>query len=104
MFHHLTYGSDAIGASAGAGGSARERAALEMQINEFGQCPRQIFRGPHAPRLVCPPVQLPGGGLLFSPCRAMFCTDFSVGSGNAKTMPNVGASDVRNRVSHLQPW
>jgi factor associated with neutral sphingomyelinase activation len=31
-----------------------ERAAVEMAINEFGQCPRQIFRHPHPPRLVCP--------------------------------------------------
>jgi hypothetical protein len=59
VFHHLTYGGGGDGA-ARSGASARERAALEMQINEFGQCPRQIFRSPHAPRLVCPPVQLPG--------------------------------------------
>lgn len=27
-----------------------ERAAAEMAINEFGQCPRQIFQQPHPPR------------------------------------------------------
>lgn len=28
----------------------RERAALESQISEFGQCPSQLFRGPHPRR------------------------------------------------------
>ena len=52
MFHHLTYGgSGETGLM-----SRHERAALEVQINEFGQCPRQIFHSPHAPRIVCPPV------------------------------------------------
>lgn len=61
VFHHLTYG--------GTGGmepvSRRERAALEVQINEFGQCPRQIFFSPHAPRLVCPSVAPIGWALCF---------------------------------------
>lgn len=40
--------------------SRHERAALEVQVNEFGQCPSQIFSAPHPPRLVslsdsCPP-------------------------------------------------
>lgn len=57
----------------------RERAALESQISEFGQCPSLLFRGPHpcrdapvAPILVAPPFgkqrhlgsrmrKLPGG-------------------------------------------
>lgn len=26
-----------------------------LQVNEFGQCPRQLFKQPHPPRLVCPP-------------------------------------------------
>ena len=36
-----------------------ERAALEMQVNEFGQCPRVLFKQPHPPRLVCPPPHDP---------------------------------------------
>lgn len=52
VFHHLTYG----GSGETAPMSRHERAALEVQINEFGQCPRQIFHSPHAPRLVCPPA------------------------------------------------
>ncbi len=32
-----------------------ERAAVEAQVNEFGQCPRQIFTQPHPQRAVCPP-------------------------------------------------
>lgn len=30
-----------------------------MQIQEFGQCPRQLFKHKHPQRLVCPPPQLP---------------------------------------------
>lgn len=30
-----------------------------VQIQEFGQCPRQLFRQKHPQRLVCPPAQLP---------------------------------------------
>jgi len=33
----------------------RERRALESQINEFGQCPRQLFGAAHLPRLESPP-------------------------------------------------
>jgi hypothetical protein len=29
------------------------------QINEFGQCPRQLFKHKHPQRLVCPPAQMP---------------------------------------------
>lgn len=29
------------------------------QIQEFGQCPRQLFKHKHPQRLVCPPAQLP---------------------------------------------
>jgi len=49
-----------------------ERLGLETQINEFGQCPRQLFSHPHPGRLVCPPAPgaqdvlaaalFPGGG------------------------------------------
>jgi WD40 repeat protein len=51
---------------------ADERLGLETQINEFGQCPRQLFSHPHPGRLVCPPAPgaqdvlaaalFPGGG------------------------------------------
>lgn len=33
-----------------------ERLSLQTQVNEFGQCPRQLFKQPHPPRLVCPPA------------------------------------------------
>jgi len=36
-----------------------QRAALEAQIQEFGQTPRQLFRTPHPPRLVAPPQTMP---------------------------------------------
>lgn len=35
---------------------ADEKLGLETQINEFGQCPRQLFTHPHPGRLVCPPT------------------------------------------------
>ena len=55
MFHHLTY-EGAVDLEHVA--DPRERRALESQINEFGQCPRQLFRDPHPPRLVSPrPVE-----------------------------------------------
>lgn len=52
VFHRLTY-EGAVDLEAIA--DPRERRALESQINEFGQCPRQLFRDPHLPRLVSPP-------------------------------------------------
>lgn len=33
-----------------------QRAAIEVAINEFGQCPKQVFKLPHPSRLVCPDV------------------------------------------------
>ena len=36
-----------------------QRAALEAQIQEFGQTPRQLFRQAHPPRLVAPPQAMP---------------------------------------------
>ena len=36
---------------------ARERHAIECQINEFGQCPKQIFHSPHPRRLIGPTVK-----------------------------------------------
>ena len=51
MFHYLTYEGAVDVASIA---DKRHRAALEVQINEFGQCPRQIFSTPHPSRLVCP--------------------------------------------------
>lgn len=44
VFHHLTYEGavdlDHIT-------DAQERQAVEAQINEFGQCPAQLFQAPH---------------------------------------------------------
>ena len=51
VFHYLTYEGAVDVASIT---DARQRVALELQINEFGQCPRQIFKTPHPSRLVCP--------------------------------------------------
>ena len=33
--------------------------SFAVQINEFGQCPRQLFKHKHPQRLVCPPAQMP---------------------------------------------
>ena len=60
MFHHATYGAVLSRLPA----SRREQAAVEVQINEFGQCPRQIFRAPHPPRLTCPEYPKPGAHIL----------------------------------------
>ena len=48
VFHHLTY-EGAVDVAQIA--DKRERHAVECQINEFGQCPRQIFAAPHPRRL-----------------------------------------------------
>ncbi|KAK9828528.1 hypothetical protein WJX72_000603 [[Myrmecia] bisecta] len=65
VFHHLTYEGAVNVADIK---DHRTRAALETQIAEFGQCPRQIFHAPHPPRLVCPDLALPGvAGLPLSP-------------------------------------
>lgn len=57
VFHHATYGA----VQSSWLSSKHEQAALEVQINEFGQCPRQIFHAPHPPRLVCPDIPKAGG-------------------------------------------
>ena len=51
MFHPLTY-EGAVDLDAE--NDPRRRRALESQINEFGQCPRRLFREPHPPRLAAP--------------------------------------------------
>ncbi|KAL3135309.1 hypothetical protein ABBQ32_007505 [Trebouxia sp. C0010 RCD-2024] len=51
VFHHLTY-EGAVDVDNMV--DKQQRAALESQINEFGQCPRQLFIEPHPPRLACP--------------------------------------------------
>lgn len=53
VFHHLTYEGAARDIDAIA--DPRERAALEAQVNEFGQCPAQLFTEPHPPRCAAPP-------------------------------------------------
>lgn len=40
----------------------RERRALESQINEFGQCPQQLFVAAHPPRLESPPHKAGNAG------------------------------------------
>lgn len=67
VFHHATYG----GATEAGLVSRQERAALEVQINEFGQCPRQIFHSPHAPRLICP---VPDAGVSACELQSEFFT------------------------------
>ena len=51
VFHPLTY-EGAVDLDAET--DPRRRRAMEAQINEFGQCPRQLFRKPHPPRLAAP--------------------------------------------------
>jgi factor associated with neutral sphingomyelinase activation len=58
LFHPLTYEGGAA-AAGGDSGDASARAALEAQINEFGQTPRQLFTHPHPPRRVRPVQQQP---------------------------------------------
>lgn len=49
VFYYLTYeGAVDIEAIADPG----ERAVVELQINEFGQTPKQLFKIPHPRRLV----------------------------------------------------
>lgn len=70
VFHPLTYeGAVNIDGLV----SAQERAALESQINEFGQCPRQLFARPHPPRLACPAVAEWCAGCLSSCCKCVVC-------------------------------
>jgi factor associated with neutral sphingomyelinase activation len=47
LFFHLTY-EGAVDVDAVM--DAKERASLEVQISEFGQCPRQLFATAHPPR------------------------------------------------------
>jgi hypothetical protein len=62
VFYHLTYEGtvdlDAID-------DPNERTALEMQISEFGQTPKQLFNVPHPRRngalSVCLPAAAAGG-------------------------------------------
>jgi len=66
VFHPLTY-EGAVDPAAE--GDPRRRAALEAQINEFGQCPRRLFREPHPPRLTAR-AGVPASKYLF--CKAHF--------------------------------
>ncbi|GFR43449.1 hypothetical protein Agub_g4532, partial [Astrephomene gubernaculifera] len=56
VFFHLTYEGAVDVASVT---SPVDLKALETQINEFGQTPKQLFTTPHPPRLVCPPAPDP---------------------------------------------
>ena len=61
LFHPLTY-EDALPADLEAAfPDPRDRAALEVQVSEFGQCPRQLFTEPHPRRTVCPAWEKEGG-------------------------------------------
>ena len=62
VFHPLTY-EGAVDVAAE--GDPVRRRALEAQINEFGQCPRRLFREPHPPRLAAP------SGVLRNPVPAL---------------------------------
>uniref|UniRef100_A0A061R8P8 Beach domain-containing protein n=1 Tax=Tetraselmis sp. GSL018 TaxID=582737 RepID=A0A061R8P8_9CHLO len=53
VFHPLTY-EGAVDLDAVS--DPMERRALEVQINEFGQTPRQLFTSPHPPRIRVPPT------------------------------------------------
>ena len=46
VFHPLTYGDIDLSSV-----SRQHCAALDAQINEFGQCPQQLFTLPHPPRI-----------------------------------------------------
>eukprot|EP00951_Prasinocladus_malaysianus_P004087 scaffold28919_cov31-Prasinocladus_malaysianus.AAC.1 len=53
LFHPLTYeGAVDLDNTV----DPRDRQALEVQINEFGQTPRQLFTQPHPPRICLPPT------------------------------------------------
>ena len=43
-----------------------------MQVNEFGQCPRQLFQAPHPPRLASPSER--GNGA--PPAATCLCVSF----------------------------
>ena len=51
VFHHFTYEGavdlDTIK-------DPLQKEAAEIAVNEFGQCPKQLFESPHPRRLVCP--------------------------------------------------
>ena len=51
VFHHFTYegavSMDTIK-------DPLQKEAAEIAVNEFGQCPKQLFESPHPRRLVCP--------------------------------------------------
>ncbi|PRW57088.1 beach domain-containing [Chlorella sorokiniana] len=58
-----------------------ERLALETQIAEFGQCPRQLFHAKHPQRLVCPPPpEQPAGDLQGT-------ADVGAGSSGSQALP-----------------
>jgi len=57
VFHGMTYAGATRDIAAA---EPRERRVLEAQVNEFGQCPTQLFTEPHPPRRVSPPWSAPG--------------------------------------------
>lgn len=114
LFHYLTYeGAVDIAAV----GDARERHALEVQINEFGQCPRQIFEGPHPSRLVCPSAEealaiaqksFAGETLCLSSCRA-YSTDaeleaWMLAGAQAEVVAAEEAGATATRAGGLYLW
>lgn len=52
-------------------GSTNNQSHL-LQVNEFGQCPRQLFQAPHPPRLACPAMSSSGARLCV--LRASVCS------------------------------
>ncbi|CAG9464972.1 unnamed protein product [Pedinophyceae sp. YPF-701] len=54
LFHPLTYGAAPSVRRQLDGMSESDRAALQAQAREFGQCPSRVFSAPHPPREVLP--------------------------------------------------
>lgn len=54
LFHPLTYEDTLPADIEAAFPDPRDRVALEVQVSEFGQCPRQLFVAPHPRRRACP--------------------------------------------------
>jgi hypothetical protein len=63
--------------------SLHELKALETQINEFGQTPKQLFTFPHPPRLVQPPA--PDPATVFSALEQVTTTPTSSSSSSSSS-------------------
>jgi factor associated with neutral sphingomyelinase activation len=68
-----------------------ERLALETQIAEFGQCPRQLFRHSHPQRLVCPSVEVPATEPAGAHLQQGEAGGGGIGGGSGQTLALVSA-------------